>query len=72
MTSQCHPLCVISRVTDIPCNCQDLDLDVAINVICQNMSNVAGLVWKADFGHFLGNILGLSACLLKLICALNP
>ena len=24
--------------------------------IGQNVSNFAGLVWKADFGHFLGNI----------------
>ena len=27
--------------------------------IGQNMSTFAGLVWKSDFGHFFGNILGL-------------
>ena len=29
--------------------------------ISQNMANFAGLIWMADFGHFFGNILGLSA-----------
>ena len=27
----------------------------------QNVPNFAGLVWKADFGHFFGNIFGLGA-----------
>ena len=34
--------------------------------IDQNVSNFAGLVWKADFGHFFGNILGLCAYFSKL------
>ena len=29
--------------------------------IGQNVSNFAGLVWKADFGHYFGNILRLGA-----------
>ena len=29
--------------------------------IGQNVSNFAGLVWKADFGHLFGNIFGLCA-----------
>ena len=40
--------------------------------IGQNVSNFAGLVWKADFGQFFGNILGLGAYLSKTIFALKP
>ena len=40
--------------------------------ISQNVSNFAGLVWKADFGHFFGNILGLGAYFSKTIFALKP
>ena len=40
--------------------------------IGQNMSNFDGLVWKADFGHFFGNILGLGAYFSKPIFALEP
>jgi len=40
--------------------------------IGQNVSNFAGLVWKADFVHFFGNILGLGAYFLKPIFALRP
>ena len=40
--------------------------------ISQNVSNFAGLVWKADFVHFFGNILGLGAYFLKPIFALKP
>ena len=40
--------------------------------ISQNVSKFAGLVWKADFGNFFGNILGLSAYFSKLIFALKP
>ena len=40
--------------------------------IGQNMSNFAGLVWKADFGHFFGNILGLRTYFSKPIFALKP
>ena len=40
--------------------------------IGQNVSNFAGLVWKADFVHFFGNILGLGAYFLKPIFALKP
>ena len=40
--------------------------------IGQNVSNFAGLVWKADFGQFFGNILGLGAYFLKPIFALKP
>ena len=39
--------------------------------IGQNVSNFAGLVWKANFGHFFGNILGLSAHFSKSIFALK-
>ena len=35
--------------------------------ISQNVSNFGGLVWKADFWHFFGNILGLGANFSKLI-----
>ena len=38
----------------------------------QNVSNFAGLVWKANFWHFFGVILGLGAYFLKLIFALKP
>ena len=31
-----------------------------------------GLVWKANFGHFFGNILGLGAYFSKPIFALKP
>ena len=37
--------------------------------ISQNVSNFAGLVWKADFVHFFGIILGLGAYFLKPIFA---
>ena len=37
--------------------------------ISENMSNFGGLVWNADFGHFFGNILGLSAYFSKPIFA---
>ena len=37
----------------------------------QNVSKFAGLVWKADFGHFFGNILGLGAHFSKPIFALK-
>ena len=40
--------------------------------IGQNVSNFAGLVWKANFVHFFGNILGLGGYFLKLIFALKP
>ena len=40
--------------------------------IGQNVSNFAGLVWKADFGHFLADISGLVACFSKPIFALKP
>ena len=40
--------------------------------IGQNVPNFAGLVWKADFGHFFGNILALHAYFLKPIFALKP
>ena len=40
--------------------------------IGQNVSNFAGLVWKADFWHLFGNILGLGAYFSKLISALKP
>ena len=40
--------------------------------IGQNVSNFAGLVWKADFGHFFGNISGLGAYFSKSIFALKP
>ena len=33
------------------------------------MSNFAGLVWKADFQHFFGNILGLGAYVSKPVFA---
>ena len=39
--------------------------------IGQNVSNFAGLVWKADFGQFFGNILGLGAYFSKPIFALK-
>ena len=39
--------------------------------IGQNVSNFAGLVWKADFGHFFGNISGLGAYFSKPIFALK-
>ena len=39
--------------------------------IGQNVSNFAGLVWKADFGHFFGNIFGLGAHFSKPIFALK-
>ena len=38
----------------------------------QNVSNFAGLVWNANFWHFFGDILGLSAHFLKPIFALKP
>ena len=40
--------------------------------IAQNVSNFAGLVWKADFQHFFGNILGPDAYFSKPIFALKP
>ena len=40
--------------------------------ISQNVSNFAGLVWKADFVHLFGNILGLCAYSLKPIFAIKP
>ena len=40
--------------------------------IGQNVSNFAGLVWKADFGHFFGNILGPYENFSKLIFELKP
>ena len=40
--------------------------------IGQNMSNFAGLVWKADFLNFFGNILGLGAYFSKPIFVLKP
>ena len=36
------------------------------------MSNFGGLVWKADFGHFFDNILGLGTSFSKPIVALEP
>ena len=39
--------------------------------IGQNVSNFAGLVWKANFGHFFSNISGLGAYFLKPIFALK-
>ena len=38
----------------------------------QNVSNFAGLVWKANFWHFFGDILGLGGYFLKPIFALKP
>ena len=38
----------------------------------QNVTNFAGLVWKADFQHFFYNILGLGAYFSKPIFALKP
>ena len=40
--------------------------------IGQNVSNFAGLVWKANFGHFFGNISGLGPYFSKPIFALEP
>ena len=40
--------------------------------IGQNVSNFAGLVRKADFGHFFCNILGLRTYFSKPIFALKP
>ena len=40
--------------------------------IGQNVSNFAGLVWKAEFQHFFGNILGPDAYFSKPIFALKP
>ena len=40
--------------------------------IGQNVSNFAGLVWKADFRHFFGNIVGPGAYFSKPIFALKP
>ena len=41
--------------------------------IGQNMSNIAGLVWKADFEHFFfANILGFGAYFENLIFVLKP
>ena len=37
-----------------------------------NVSNFAGLVWKANFEHFFGNILGLITYFSKPIFALKP
>ena len=39
--------------------------------IGQNVSNFAGLVWKANFGHFFDDILGLGAYFSKPIFALK-
>ena len=41
-------------------------------ILPKNMSNFAGLVWKSNFWHFFGDILGLSAYFLKPIFALKP
>ena len=38
----------------------------------ENMSNFAGLDWRADFGQFFCNILGLRACFSKPIFAWKP
>ena len=41
--------------------------------IGQNVSNIAGLVWKADFEHFFfANILGFGAYFENLIFVLKP
>ena len=40
--------------------------------IGKNVSNFAGLVWKADFGHVLADISGLGAHFSKPIFALKP
>ena len=40
--------------------------------IGQNVSNFAGLVWKADFLHLMSNISGLEAYFSKPIFALEP
>ena len=40
--------------------------------IGKNVSNFAGLVWKANFVHFFANTLGLAAYFLNPIFALKP